>query len=168
MDIVHARPLIYWFANSIKPIIDYRQGAGRAIQNDTIYDIGSAHVPGINPMTGNSAIAGLYYDKDTYPAAYKNTFFVGDASGTIFNIKLDDHYHVKYVNQFVSNIPGGIVSMAIHPMEGSIYYVSYGNLNIRRIRYSPSNRPPVARITADTLAANSLWSVSSLPLIRMI
>lgn len=155
MDIVHARPLIYWFGNSIKPIIDYRQGAGRAIQNDTIYDIGSAHVPGINPMTGNSAIAGLYYDKDTYPAAYKNTFFVGDASGTIFNIKLDDHYHVKYVNQFVSNIPGGIVSMAIHPMEGSIYYVSYGNLNIRRIRYSPSNRPPVARITADTLAANS-------------
>jgi len=155
MDIVHDRPLIYWFGNPVKPIIDYRQGAGRAIQNDTIYDIGSTRVPGINPMIGNSAIAGLYYDKDAYPVVYKNTFFVGDASGTIFNVKLDDHYHVEYVNQFVSNIPGGIVSMAIHPTEGSIYYVSYGDLNIRRICYSPSNRPPIARITSDTLAANS-------------
>lgn len=156
MSISHNRPLTqYAPANPIKPIIDYRTGTGHAIKNDTIFNIGSVQVPGINPMEGNSAVAGVYYNKDTYPPAYKNTYFVGDASGIIYNVKLDANYNVQYVNRFNYNIGGGMVCMAIHPIEGTIYYVTYGNLEIRRMRYSPFNQPPIAKIKADTTAGSS-------------
>lgn len=156
MDLTQTRLPEYEPVNPVKPIIDYRSEAGRAIRNDTIFEIGSANVPGINPMQGNSAVAGVYYDKDTYPAEYKNTYFAGDASGVIFNIKLDANYNVEFVNRFAYNLSGP-VSMAIHPLDGNIYYLDYSSSgsSIRRIRYSPSNRPPIAKIKADTIAGNS-------------
>ncbi|WP_041340722.1 PQQ-dependent sugar dehydrogenase [Runella slithyformis] len=156
MDLTHPRLPEYIPLNPQKPIIDYRSGSGRAIKNNTIFNIGSANVPGINPMEGRSAIAGIYYDKDTYPTEYKNTYFVADVEGTIFNIKLDADYNVHYVNRFGYNLPS-IVSVAIHPMEGNIYYLEYSpsGSSIHRIRYSPSNRPPIAKIKADILSGNS-------------
>ncbi|WP_162793736.1 PQQ-dependent sugar dehydrogenase [Runella rosea] len=157
MSISHNRPLTqYAPANPIKPIIDYRTGTGRAIKNDTIFNIGSVQVPGINPMEGNSAVAGVYYDKDTYPPAYKNTSFVGDASGIIYNVKLDANYNVQYVNRFAYNL-SSLTSMAIDPISGNIYYLAYGSggSSIYRIRYSPSNQPPIAKIKADITAGSS-------------
>lgn len=156
MDLTRTRLPAYAPTTPIKPIIDYRSGTGRAIKNDTVFNIGSTNVPGINPMEGNSAVSGVYYDKDTYPLQYKNTYFLGDAGGVIFNIKLDANYNVQYVNRFAYNLSGP-VSMAIHPLEGNIYYLGYSSSgsSIRRIRYSPSNRPPIAKIKADTLADTS-------------
>jgi glucose/arabinose dehydrogenase len=162
MDSTHNRPSAYWPTNPIRPIIDYRdtdQGPpvkGRAIKNDTIFYIGSVNIPGIDPMKGNSAVAGVYYDKDTYPPAYKNTYFVGDASGIIYNVKLDANYNVQYVNRFAYNL-SSLTSMAIDPISGNIYYLAYGSggSSIYRMRYSPFNQPPIAKIKADTTAGSS-------------
>lgn len=156
------RPATYLPNNPTLPIIDYRASnipfeAGRAIHDGMIHDIGSNEVPGPPFMDGASAIAGLYYDRDEFPAVYKNSFFVADAmAGWIYNVKLDPtNYNVISVSPFVENIQGSIVSMAIHPIEGSIYYVRYGDRAVNKIYYSPGNRPPIAKIKADTLAHNS-------------
>lgn len=155
MDVVHSRPMSYWPISHTKPLIDYRTGVGRVVKNGVVVEIGSNDVPGPHPMEGNSAIAGVYYNKDSYPAMYKNTFFMGDASGVIYNIKMGENYNVEHINRFAYNLPGGVVCMAIHPLEGDLYYVSYGNLAIRRIRYTPTNRAPTAKIKADNLSGSS-------------
>jgi glucose/arabinose dehydrogenase len=147
------RPFDYLPAAPTLPIIDYRGNEpGRAIQNDTIYAIGSSQVPGPPTMDGASAIAGFYYNKTDYPELYQNSFFVADANaGWIYSVKLDDNYNVLSVNPFVTNIPGGIVSMALNPTDGAIYYIRYNDGALNRIKYTPGNRPPIAKISADTL-----------------
>lgn len=152
-----SRPSDYLPMNPTLPIIDYRLYAGnepgRARKNNIIYDIGSSDVPGPTLMDGAAAIAGVYYNSTQYPEIFRNSFFVADAiAGWIYNIKLDDNYNVLSVSPFVTNIPGGIVSMALNPTDGAIYYVRFNDYALNRISYTPGNRTPIAKISADTLA----------------
>lgn len=154
------RPLDYLPTNPTLPIIDYRtyggNDPGRAQKNNIIYDIGSSNVPGPASMDGASAIAGIYYNKTHYPELYQNSFFVADASaGWIYNVKLDDDYNVLSVSPFVTNIAGEIVSMALNPIDGAIYYVRFNDGALNRIMYTPGNRAPIAKITVDALTDTS-------------
>jgi glucose/arabinose dehydrogenase len=151
------RPLDYLPTSPTLPIIDYRGNEpGRALQNNTIHAIGSSPIPGPPTMDGASAIAGIYYNKTEYPELYQNSFFAADANaGWIYCVKLDANYNVLSVNPFVTNIPGGIVSMALNPTDGAIYYVRFNDGALNRIKYTPGNRPPVAKISTDTLTYTS-------------
>ena len=55
---------------------------------------------------------------------------------------------------------GGVVSIATHPVDGELYYVTWTN-GIKRIRYGvTANRPPVSVANADKIL-DQLHSPSS-------
>jgi glucose/arabinose dehydrogenase len=159
------RPVEYLPTNPTRPIIDYRlytgNEPGRALKNNTIYDIGSTDVPGPTPIDGATAIAGVYYNNSAYPESYRNTFFVADANaGWIYNVKLDSNYNVLSVSPFVTNIPGSIVSMALNPIDGNIYYVRFNDNALNKIYYKSGNRAPIAKIQSDVLTGTSPLAVA--------
>lgn len=150
----------FWPSIHTLPIVDYRTGQGRALKNGLIYNVGSIDVPGSNPFEGNSAMAGMQYHGGSFPAEYDDAFFMMDGDGSISTLKLDANNNVVSLNHFETNIPGTPISMAQHPIDGSIYYIGHIPA-IRRIYYNPGNHKPVAQINADSLFKNDTLVVSA-------
>lgn len=107
-----------------------------------------------------SAMAGPVYTGTnlSYPAEYHNKLFIFDYSGDqdwIKYLTLDGGPpQVSTLGQGVSDMVGeyaGAVDLALNPHDGDLYYVvlnGVGPGQVRRIRYSPGNVPPVAQISA--------------------
>ncbi|QQS08467.1 MAG: PQQ-dependent sugar dehydrogenase [Phycisphaerales bacterium] len=102
------------------------------------------------PATGNSfggfaACAGVWYHGENFPEDYHDTFFFMDyAAGWIRNIVFDPTYNVTAVREFDG--AQGPVCMAIHPLDGTIYYISYnedGTASMHRISYGGDGMPIV-------------------------
>jgi PKD repeat protein len=140
-----------------RPVIDWRHETGPArtgiyTTNGTaaVTNIGGPGSPVSGPQFGGtSSIGGTWYMGDDFPAMYKNTYFHGDYEGQwIRNFVFDTNNRPVAVREFLSG-GGGIVAIATHPVEGSLYYVSWTN-GITRIRFTGSgNQPPKAVASAS-------------------
>ena len=112
---------------------------------------GNAHVgPAYDyPHPPNSAvIGGPTYTGSTYPASYQDKVFFGDyAAGGLKHMNADG----SGVTLFGSGWAGTDIQQ---DPAGNIAYVSFGTPgssdgSIREIFYSPTNRSPVARVSAN-------------------
>ncbi|MEZ4828339.1 MAG: PKD domain-containing protein [Bacteroidia bacterium] len=139
------------------PKLDWRGGTARGSINGTIYNIGSTQIPG-NNFTGNCATGGIWYLGDDYPAEYKHTYFLADYGGQwIRNVAFDANNNPTEVKDFLASA-GAITAVSSSPVEGSLFYVNNGSA-VRVIRYSPSNKPPVAIIRSDVAYGSSPMTI---------
>ncbi|TAE47188.1 MAG: PKD domain-containing protein [Bacteroidetes bacterium] len=121
----------------------------RAYVNGTIYNIGSATVPGVN-LTGNCSIGGVWYTGTDFPPTYQNTYFHADyGTQWIHNFVMDNNNNILEVRNFKASGAGGITAMATNPVSGALYYVNNGS-TVRRIAYA-GNLPPNAVAGSDKM-----------------
>jgi glucose/arabinose dehydrogenase len=145
---VHKRPAIDW-KHETGPA---RTGIYAANGTAVATNIGGPGAPVSGPQFGGtSSIGGTWYQGDDFPAMYKNTYFHGDYEGQwIRNFVFDTNNKPVAVRNFLTG-GGGIVSIATHPVDGSLYYVTWTN-GIKRIRYGVTgNQPPKALAGADKM-----------------
>ncbi|HYV32697.1 MAG TPA: PQQ-dependent sugar dehydrogenase [Candidatus Binatia bacterium] len=143
---VHTRPVIDW-KHETGPA---RTGIYTTNGAAAVTNIGGPGSPVSGPQFGGtSSIGGTWYQGDDFPAIYKNTYFHGDYEGQwIRNFVFDTNNKPVAVRDFLSN-GGGIVCIATHPVDGSLYYVTWTN-GIKRIGYvGAGNQPPKAVATAS-------------------
>ena len=128
--------------------VDWRTGTPRASINGTIYNVGSAQVPGPS-FNGNCSTGGVWYTGDDFPPEYKNTYFHAEYGAKwIRNFIFDSNDNPTEVKDFDTN-NGSVVFLATHPTEGGLYYIRYGSA-IHKFSYSPSgNQPPTAVASTD-------------------
>jgi PKD repeat protein len=143
---LHARPVLDWFhttATTRTPI----WGPSGDAQTVRIGTAGSP-VSGTQ-FAGNTSAAGVFYTGTAFPPQYQNTYFHYDwGTGWIKNITFDSSNNPVAVTDFLSGGGfGSVVHVAQHPIDGSLYYISWPN-TIRKITYS-GNRTPTARASAD-------------------
>ena len=84
-----------------------------------------------------------------FPAQYQNTYFHADyGAGWIRNFVFDVNDQPTRVELFHDGADG-VVHVAAHPTDGSLYYVSWSSA-VRRVRWvGLGNEPPVAVASAD-------------------
>lgn len=121
------------------------------------YNHQSTIVPGEACPTGSSSITGLaFYPGGNYPAAYAGALFFADYSRQCIwamHVGANGLPDVSQIETFAVNSPHP-VGLTAGP-GGDLFYVNINGANatggeIRRIRYTASNHPPIAVITADT------------------
>lgn len=145
---LHRRPVLDWnHASAITRTPTY-DASGAAVASN----IGAAGSPVTGTQfSGNCAVGGTWYNANSFPTQYQNTYFMADwGLGLIKNVSFTTNDRPVAVNDFATG-GGAIVCMAAHPADGSIYYVSYnyGDAGtVRKISYT-GNRTPVAVATAD-------------------
>ena len=105
--------------------------------------------------SGSAAIGGPFYTGSLYPQQFQGNFFFGDYSGNfIKRIVLDDQHKPVSVQPFATNVHAP-VSMSVGP-DGMIYYLSFTDGELRRIRYNG----PVADAAATPRYGYSPLNVS--------
>ena len=143
---MHTRPAIDW-KHEKGPA---RTGIYAANGSAAVTNIGGPGSPVSGPQFGGtSSIGGTWYQGDDFPAIYQNTYFHGDYEGQwIRNFVFDANNKPVAVRNFLTN-GSGIVCIATHPVEGSLYYVTWTN-GIKRVRYGlGANQAPRAVASAD-------------------
>ena len=114
---LHTRPVVDWHHDGPGPA---RTGVYDGLDAD-VAEIGTAGSPVAgNTFGGNCAIGGIWYLGDAFPAPYRETYFLGDyVGGWIRNLVFDQADQLIEVREFMSD-GGLIVSMAEHPIDGSL------------------------------------------------
>jgi glucose/arabinose dehydrogenase len=143
---VHTRPAIDW-KHETGPA---RTGIYTTNGTAAVTNIGGPGSPVSGPQFGGtSSIGGVWYQGDDFPPIYKNTYFHADYETLwIRNFVFDTNNKPVAVRNFLTG-GGGVVSIATHPVDGGLYYVTWTN-GIKRIRYGVTgNQPPKALATAD-------------------
>jgi glucose/arabinose dehydrogenase len=152
-----SRPSTYLPTTYQKPIIDARNTI-RGLVNGTFYTAGSSQLPSNTTDLANEVVIvlGNFYTRNDVPSQYQNALFWGDyGAKKIYYTKFDSNWNPLFVNKFC-NVSDFIFAIETNPITGGIYYASnpntYGGAStIKRIVYAPGNRPPIAKIQADTL-----------------
>ncbi|MBC6607573.1 PQQ-dependent sugar dehydrogenase [Hymenobacter sp. BT188] len=140
-----------------RPAIDWKHGDAGPSRTGT-FNGETATTTNLNdpasPVTGSlfggsAAVGGAFYTANEYPPEYRNTCFFGDyTAGFIRNISVDGTDKPLAVKDFINN-GAVVVSMAAHPTDGSLYYVSFAPSEIRKILYRAPDRAPIAVASAD-------------------
>jgi len=102
---------------------------------------------------GSTAIAGDFYTKTSYPAAYRGGFFFGDfTEGWIKILKVNANDQLDEVLDFVTGIDG-LVDIRPNPVTGDVHYIDIFNGKVMRIRYGSGsqNHSPTAVASAQPL-----------------
>ena len=146
----HRRPAISWFQNGFD--------ARWSTYNGTVAEhplIGQPNSAGTKTVTGAqfqgaTAIGGTWYMASVFPEEYHNTYFMADyAHQWIRNFVLDDNNEAVAVREF-DNDAGGVVAMAVNPLDGALYYISWATF-VNKVEYAPDgNQPPTAIATSNT------------------
>ena len=103
-------------------------------------------------LSSAAVVGGPEYTGTQFPAAYRNTIFIGDyAFGFIRRLVLDAQGRVSSAQDFASNWFGG-TDLEQMP-DGSLLYTAFGNGNpgtgsLRKITFSTTNHPPTAAAAA--------------------
>ncbi len=126
-------------------------GAGQTAPYYT-YNHSAAVVPGESCGTGGDSVSGMAFypaSGGSYPAEYQGALFFADNSrGCIWAMKPSAPGGLPStgnISAFVQQA-ASVVDLAMGP-GSELYYVDLGG-TVRRLRYFPSNQPPVANIAA--------------------
>src|SRR5439155_2974402 len=144
---LHTRPVLDWnHTNTITRTPTYG-GSGQALTANV--GANGSPVSGTQ-FRGNCAIGGTWYTGTNFPAAYRNRYYFADwGQGLIKTLTFDANDRPVALGDFASNA-GAVVSVVQHPLDGSLYYISYNYAaaEVRQITYT-GNRTPVAVALAD-------------------
>ncbi len=135
----------------------YTQGASAITPPVYSYSHSTNTVPGDGCNANSSSIAGVaYYNRPTgagitpYPASYDGSLFFTDYNRRcIWRLRPGTNGRPD-PNQaeLFHRATGGIVDLVVGP-NGDLFYPNIDNGTINRIRYFPTNTPPVASFTAS-------------------
>jgi glucose/arabinose dehydrogenase len=100
------------------------------------------------PFPGNCSIGGVWYSGDAFPAQYQDTYFHADYGANWIQYFVFDEQDAPVLLSPFAQAVENVVALAVHPLDGSLYYVS-GKQSVRRISYDPDNQEPVAALAAD-------------------
>lgn len=106
-------------------------------------------------LNGFSAIAGFWYDSGQLPETYNNSYWIGDYSGWIKILKLDEDYKLIEVDTF-TQFDRGLVDLTFNKKQQAIYYVDLSSNKLYKIGFGV-DPPPVIVTNIDTL-----WGTSPL------
>lgn len=149
------------------PDVDYRHGfSGPARTRQftgnvlTPVNIGSAGSPVVGAaFSGNASTGGVWYTGSAFPEIYRDSYFHADyGSGWIRNFGFDAADQPTRVELFHDGADG-VVHVAAHPSDGSLYYVSWTS-EVRRVRWAGlGNEPPKAVAASTTIFGSSPHAV---------
>lgn len=138
---MHTRPVLDWYDDGAT-----RTGTFNG-PNPVVTVLGTPGCPVIGPnLGGGCPLAGVWYTGSNFPATWRGTLFAADFVGQwIHNIRFDDNDRPVEIRHFRPDA-GRVVSVALNPADGCLYYISYGYRGfseLRRISYTIS-QPPTA------------------------
>ena len=142
--------------NHIRPVIDFRGLPARAFVNSTIKEIGTSAPNAIfgDGFNGGCSIGGVFYEGTNFPAEYRGRYFHGNFNNGedadknwIHGFTMNANNEPTQSHNFLTNALG-VTGMAINPVNGYLYYASYGG-SIREVKYDLGNQPPIAKATQD-------------------
>ncbi len=142
--------------NHTRPVIDYRTSPAHAYVQSTIKEIGTSAPNAIsgNGFNGGCSIGGVFYEGTNFPAEYQGRYLHGNFNNGedpeknwIHSFTMNANNELAASHSFLTNALG-VTGMAINPVNGYLYYASYGG-SIREVKYDLSNQPPVAKATQD-------------------
>ena len=91
------------------------------------------------------SVGGTFYTGDNFPPEYQMVYFHADFSGWIRQFIFGPNQELLEVKPF-ADTTRNIVSMAVNPKDGALYYIRYGFYSsLYKISYG-GNSQPVARI----------------------
>ncbi len=103
---------------------------------------------------GGCAVGGTFYTGTQFPAEYQGAYFYADyAQGWIRYLKTAADDSLASGPTDFAAAADAPVDLEVGP-DGSLYYVAINAGEIRRIRYTPANRPPV--VAAASTPTNGL------------
>ena len=117
------------------PEVDWRHGAAGPARTKTFtgstltpVTIGAAGSPvDGESFGGNASTGGVWYTGTVFPAPYQNSYFHADyGAGWIRNFGFDANDQPTSVALFHDGADG-VVHVAAHPNDGSLYYVSWSS-----------------------------------------
>ena len=144
---LHTRPVLDWNHSSAITRTPIYDGSGQA-QTANVGAPGSP-VSG-TPFSGTCGIGGTWYTGTNFPVPYQNRYYFADwAQGFIKNLTFDENDRPVALGDFASNA-GAIVSIVQHPIDGSLYYITYNFTGavLQKLSYT-GNRTPIAVASAD-------------------
>jgi PKD repeat protein/glucose/arabinose dehydrogenase len=110
-------------------------------------------------LSGNCVGAASFYEGSTYPAQYRGACFFADYERNwIKAARVDAQDNLIEVLDFATDAEGP-VDLVADPASGDLHYVSIRRNQIWRIRYDPSNRPPVASGSASPASGTAPLAV---------
>jgi glucose/arabinose dehydrogenase len=140
----------------IRPTVDFRSFPARAYVQGEMREIGTSAsnaIPGID-FVGGCSIGGVFYEGTNFPAEYQGRYFHanfnngGDAGKSwIYDFSMNANNELTQMHNFLPDAQG-VTGMAINPVNGYLYYASYG-ASIREVKYNIANQPPVAKAVQD-------------------
>jgi glucose/arabinose dehydrogenase/PKD repeat protein len=142
--------------NHTRPVVDYRSSHAHAYVQGQIREIGttaSNAIPGID-FVGGCSIGGVFYEGTNFPVEYQGRYLHGNfnngedpAKNWIHGFTMGSNDELTQSHSFLTNALG-VTGMAINPVNGYLYYASYGG-SIREVKYDTGNQPPVAKATQN-------------------
>ena len=100
-------------------------------------------------FTGTCSVGGTFYAGKNFPPEYQLTYFHADYSGWIRQFIFGPNNELLEVRPFADTTKN-IVSMAVNPKDGALYYIRYGFYSsLYKITYG-GNSSPTAKIKIDT------------------
>ena len=136
----------------IHPVVDFRQFPARAYvqgQMRQISHTANNAIPG-DEFLGGCSIGGVFYEGTNFPAEYQGRYFHGNFNNNgeagyswIHSFSMNANNELNEMTPFLSNALG-VTGMAINPINGYLYYASYGS-SIREVKYDIGNQPPLAK-----------------------
>ncbi|MEO0471069.1 MAG: PQQ-dependent sugar dehydrogenase [Bacteroidota bacterium] len=99
-------------------------------------------------FNGNCTIGGAFYQGNAFPEAYQESFFIGDYTGWIRELRFGTDGQLAEVIPFLQS-SHQLVDIKMHPLDGCLYVVTCCSASqVRRICFG-GNPPPTAVIESD-------------------
>jgi glucose/arabinose dehydrogenase len=150
-----------------KPGVDFRASPARAYIGNTIREIGTSAYNAVTgpDFLGGCSIGGVFYTGTNFPAEYQGRYFNANFNNNndvgyswIHGFSMDANDELSQMHSFLPNALG-VTCMAVNPVNGYLYYASYGG-SIREVKYDVSNQLPVAKASQDVKYGTSPLTVN--------
>ncbi|MEM9721752.1 MAG: PQQ-dependent sugar dehydrogenase [Bacteroidota bacterium] len=153
---IHQRPIISWSNQDHNPEEQGTHVPGfDSVGNAAIIRFGEPENPVKGEsFTGTCSIGGTFYTGNNFPAEYQMVYFHADYSGWIRQFIFGPNNELLEVKPFADTTKN-IVSMAVNPRDGALYYIRYGFWStLNKIQYG-GNSTPQAKIVMDRIYGSS-------------
>lgn len=139
-----------------RPVVDFRGLPARAYVQGEMREISHSAANAISgdEFVGGCSIGGVFYQGTNFPAEYQGRYLHGNFNNGedpeknwIQSFTMNAANELTESHSFLTNALG-VTGMAINPVNGYLYYVSYGGY-IREVKYDTGNQPPIAKATQD-------------------
>ncbi len=135
---IHTRPVADWMHTETGPARWSSYYLGAPVQTNIGTQAPDGALVQGAPFGGNSSVGGVWYVGGQFPPEYAHNYFHADFSnGWIKRFVFDATGTLTAVKDFIPDA-GGVVDIQAHPLDGSLYYISWG-ADIVKVSYSSAN-----------------------------